>query len=205
VTRPYGDHTGILQEWIDEIAAQSAVFPDVSTKEEVCAILNPDDKSDMLLKAKLQLMALWLNVVSGKLSMSTQLDLPELTNSTTVGDAIAEIESIILTSTDKNELERAKDIADMINNGNGIPSKMAILTAFVSDPGSDDLIFNWSIGIVNIYYNDGVGPDPFPSPWGTYPFGVSDTISHPYSGPETITLIVTDDDGGLTTATIDLA
>jgi hypothetical protein len=36
-----------------------------------------------------------------------------------VGDAIAEIEDIILHSADKAELERAKSIADALNNGMG--------------------------------------------------------------------------------------
>jgi PKD repeat protein len=43
-----------------------------------------------------------------------------------------------------------------------------------SDPGSDDLTFSWdwddgTADTVTIYYNDGMAPDPYPSPDGIYP------------------------------------
>jgi len=201
---PYGDHTGILQEWIDEIGVQSQVFAGISSKDEVCSILDPDDRSNMLLKAKQQLMALWLNVVSSKLYPESPLDLPGLTSSKTVGEAIDEIETVILTISDKDELERVKDIADNINNFIGVPEKMASITAEVQDAGSDDLIFTWSVGYTNEYYNDGVNPDPYPSPWGTYPFEADDTIMVPYTGSYTITLTILDDDAGFIVETINL-
>jgi len=73
------------------------------------------------------------------------------------------------------------------------------------DPGSDDLTFTWTwqLGptVQHIYYNDGIGPDPYPSPWGTFPFSATDTASHTYGDnyPYTLTLQVCDDDGGCTT------
>jgi PKD repeat protein len=75
-----------------------------------------------------------------------------------------------------------------------------------TDPGSDDLTFTWNWGdgtsnTVTAYYNDGVAPDPYPSPWGTYPFTAMDMMEHIYgdNGVYTIILTVADDDNGETT------
>ena len=43
------------------------------------------------------------------------------------------------------------------------------LVGYATDPGSDDLIFTWNWGDgssddIIIYYNDGIGPDPYRSP-----------------------------------------
>ncbi len=73
--------------------------------------------------------------------------------------------------------------------------------AAASDPGSDDITFEWDWGdgakTTQIYYNNGVSPDPPMSPGGSYPFTVTDTRRHGYAaaGSYTITLTVTDDDG----------
>jgi len=86
--------------------------------------------------------------------------------------------------------------------------KMAItFIGTASDPGSDDLTFTWDWGdgtsTVHTYYNDGVAPDPYPSPWGNYPVFVRDVARHTYaqSGTYIVTLTVEDDDGGNDTVT----
>ncbi|MCK4457621.1 MAG: PKD domain-containing protein [Thermoplasmata archaeon] len=81
--------------------------------------------------------------------------------------------------------------------------------ATASDPGSDDLTFTWNWGdgtsTEHTYYNDGVGPDPYPSP-EVNPITVTDTARHSYAFPGTyiITLTIMDDDGGVNSYSLDL-
>jgi PKD repeat protein len=82
-----------------------------------------------------------------------------------------------------------------------------IISAEGTDPGSDDLIFSWEFELgptfTNEYFNDGTGPDPYPSPGGIYPFAVADSVGHTYgdNGVFMVTLTVKDDDGGVTVVT----
>lgn len=84
---------------------------------------------------------------------------------------------------------------------------LVTLGATAEDPGSDDLGFTWSWQYgpteTNVYYNDGVGPDPPDSPDGTYPFTASDASAFTYGddGAYAVTLEVHDDDGGSLTYT----
>jgi hypothetical protein len=81
----------------------------------------------------------------------------------------------------------------VVEAGTELPS-----SAEGTDPGSDDLTFTWSVGPVNTHFNDGVGPDPFPSPLGTFPFLAGDAIEALYAGPgvHLLSVTLTDDDGG---------
>ncbi len=78
-----------------------------------------------------------------------------------------------------------------------------------SDPGSDDLTFTWDFGdgatATATHFNDGVGPDPFPSPQ-VNPVTATDSRSHTYalSGRYTVRLTVVDDDAGETSMTFTL-
>jgi PKD repeat protein len=74
-----------------------------------------------------------------------------------------------------------------------------------NDPGSDDMTFSWDWGDVTsenktIYYNDGIGNDPNPSPHGNFPFSNTNFVWHIYEEPGTylLNLTVSDDDGGST-------
>jgi outer membrane protein assembly factor BamB len=117
VGSPSGEHVGMPQSFIDAIRSRSAVFSNLTTPKQACDILWAEYKGDIMGMAKRQLLALWLNVVSGFVDPTVQIDLPKLTNATTVGGAILDTENTILTHTDKPSLERVKNLCDSINNG----------------------------------------------------------------------------------------
>ncbi len=72
---------------------------------------------------------------------------------------------------------------------------LAVVSVSAEDLGSDDLTFLWSTGAVHTSFNDGIGPDPRPSPWGAFPFAARDAIEILYV-PGTLSVQVSDDDGG---------
>lgn len=76
-------------------------------------------KRDMNIRARQQLAALLLNVVSERLAQDTPVSLPEYTTSTNVGEALVEVEQMINSGV-AEDVETGKDIADFINNGVGI-------------------------------------------------------------------------------------
>ncbi|MFQ5884468.1 MAG: PKD domain-containing protein, partial [Thermoplasmata archaeon] len=202
IEEPYADHVGITDKDVVEIVNHSQVFT-LQSREEYCSLLFQESEDDMFVKAKQQALALLSNIVVKKgLSMSTPVNLPNLTDATTVGEALQEIEETILNTSDAKELERAKDIADALNNGYGVPAALVDFSAIGSDPGSDDLTFLWDFGDgtleSHIYYNDGVNPDPYPSSEGVYPVLVTDSLRHAYWDRGTYDLVLTlfDDDSG---------
>jgi hypothetical protein len=79
------------------------------------------------------------------------------------------------------------------------------ISAQASDKGSDDLVFSWEFGDGSLpeqltFYNNGMTPDPYPSPGPIYPFARSDTRTHTFTslGTYLVNLTVMDDDGGIT-------
>ncbi len=75
----------------------------------------------MKARAEAQLLATWLNMVSGKLSMGTHIDSAIYGGLETVGEAIAYCENILMNSNSTfHDYEEAKTICDNINNNIGI-------------------------------------------------------------------------------------
>lgn len=87
------------------------------TDQEANAILQKANGNSMLDRALQQNLAAWLNLGSGKVGPTTVIRLEGIAGGTfngTMWEALQEAQNIILYGGD---LERAKDIADMINNG----------------------------------------------------------------------------------------
>lgn len=106
-----------MPQHLDNVNGLSSVFNDLISNTALAA-LNSSNSSDMAYKAKRQLLALWLNVVSGKLDYTTSVAYPaELPSTATkVSEAIVEIEAVINDGTATTEsLEIAKDKAEMLN------------------------------------------------------------------------------------------
>ncbi|MFQ6107329.1 MAG: PKD domain-containing protein [Thermoplasmata archaeon] len=207
VEEPYGDHTGIREEWIDDIATQSDIFDWITSEKDICEVLDWASGEVMFLRAQGQLMALWLNTVSGKLNFTTRVKLPGQSE-TTLEAILAWAEDVLLNSGIRNEHEEVKDVCDSMNNGMYIAIGDVHLSADIQDPGSDDIILSvdWGDGSgdVETFYNDGMGPDPPNSPWGNYPVDISVTAQHSYWAEGTYNLIIvfSDDDGGEVTVSL---
>ncbi|MBN1922410.1 MAG: hypothetical protein JW892_14275, partial [Anaerolineae bacterium] len=87
------------------------------TDQEANAILQKANGNTMLDRALQQNLATWLNLGSGKVGPTTVIRLEGIAGGTfngTMWEALQEAQNIILYGGD---IERAKDIADMINNG----------------------------------------------------------------------------------------
>ncbi|MDO8302739.1 MAG: hypothetical protein Q7T18_05830 [Sedimentisphaerales bacterium] len=110
---------GSVPNYLNVIEPVSNVF-DAMSVASCNTILAVPDNSDMRQKAKAQLLALWLNVVSGKLNYDSQITFHDPAGqSVTMSpkQAIAAAEGAILnTAATSAELEYAKDLAEILDN-----------------------------------------------------------------------------------------
>lgn len=99
------------------ISDSSAAFDECEAI--ACSVLDPiRPRWQMGPKALRALLALWLNVVTGRLTLTTPIDLPDLTEAATLADAVAGIEATVCDPQAKrSELEEAKDLAEALNSG----------------------------------------------------------------------------------------
>ncbi len=110
---PSGEHEN-LPGYVPSVA--TGIFAGVSDVDDLCSELTPSPKKDKCEKAEAAYMALLLNVASGRLSDCNCVDDPELGGESTVGDAIALVDTLIATGLFDDCL-RAKGIAEAINSG----------------------------------------------------------------------------------------
>ncbi|MBU2596736.1 MAG: hypothetical protein KJ757_04140, partial [Planctomycetes bacterium] len=107
-----------LPDYLNVINANSNVFNGL-TLSSALDILMPEDNSIMIDKAKKQLMALWLNIVSGKLNYSASIQVDGPTGEpieVVISQSLNDTESTILNSASTlQDLEYAKDMAEILN------------------------------------------------------------------------------------------
>lgn len=111
----------IYRHGIDVLNPVAIADPVPMTLEEAEMILQrskknyPGDSQSMLARALQQNLATWLNLTTGKIGPTTVvgIDVPSGRFEGTLWEALQEAQTIIL---ERGQLERAKDIADLINN-----------------------------------------------------------------------------------------
>jgi hypothetical protein len=104
-------HEGICAH-MDSVYALADLFDDFDCNS-ACDLLNVDPpERNMCRKARRQFLAVLLNVASGKLSVCNCLE-----DGRTVGEVIAEVDSLLGGSPDRALCEYAKSVCDYINTG----------------------------------------------------------------------------------------
>ena len=98
--------------YLEEIHSLTSFFDDLEDFEEMCETLDPSEPATMRQRAEQQMLALYLNVASGKIYQATTIELGNVSEAGTVQEALDEAENFI-----DEDPEKSKDIADLINNG----------------------------------------------------------------------------------------
>jgi hypothetical protein len=106
-----------IEQLFAAINKKSSAFPECASA--TCESLEPDSpRSSWKAKVIREFLAVWLNLISGRLTMGRPIDLAGLTSATTVGAAVAEIEAAVCNPVaPRQDLSHAKDIAEALNSG----------------------------------------------------------------------------------------
>jgi len=104
-----------ISQLLAAVNAKSSAFPECAPA--TCQALEPDSpRSSWKEKAARELLGVWLNLASGRLTKARPVALQVLTNAPTVGAAVAEVEAAVCnTSATRQDLSHAKDIAVALN------------------------------------------------------------------------------------------
>jgi hypothetical protein len=131
----------------DEVAAASAAFPECAAS--ACETLQPGrPRNEMRTKAKRSLLALWLNIMTGRVTDGRPVDLPALTQAAHVAEALAEIQATICDPrASRGALGAAKDIAEAINNQGVDMDLIALEPSATLRPGS---LHSFTLAVVNL-------------------------------------------------------
>jgi hypothetical protein len=131
----------------DEVAAASPAFPECAAS--ACeTLLTGRPRSDMRVKARRSLLALWLNLRTGRVTDGRPIDLPALTQAVNVGEVLAEIQTTICDSrASRGDLGTAKDIAEAINNQGEDLDVVAQESSVAVRPGT---IRSFTLAVVNM-------------------------------------------------------
>ena len=107
-----------MEGFLSKVREQSEAFPECA--DATCATFWTNGKRDpRRFAAARELLAVWLNVVSGRLPSSSPVNLPGLTTATTVSGAIHEIEGILCNpSASSADLKAAEELARALNLNN---------------------------------------------------------------------------------------
>jgi hypothetical protein len=136
-----------MRDLFDKVAEASAAFPEcVSAECESLAMTAP--RNDMREKAEMSLLGLWLNVVTGRVSLGSSVDLTGLTTAGTVGEAIDEVERTVCDpGASRGELGTAKEIAEAINNQGEDMEVVALESSATILPGATR---TFTLAVVNM-------------------------------------------------------
>lgn len=109
-----------LPDYLSIVNSMSDVFEGLTVSGGYDILMVPNNSSDMIAKTKRQLLALWYNVVSGKLNYSGSIEIEDpngVTMEVVVSQVIADVEAGILDpGTSTEQLEYLKDLAEILNH-----------------------------------------------------------------------------------------
>jgi hypothetical protein len=136
-----------MQTLFDQVAAASPAFPECMPAG--CEVLQAGTRgNDMREKAERDLLGLWLNVVTGRVTRGCPIDMPDLTSAANVGDALAELEVTVCDAdASHGDLGASKDVAEAINNMGEDMELVAVEPSAVVQPGSSR---SFTLAVVNM-------------------------------------------------------